>query len=394
MPVLDQFRGIVTFNIYTDNPEDFVNRLRNSSIAARNISVSDGTLSGEIYWFDEKPLKRLADKYHAGFEETGRKGFIFTVVRYRRRYGLFAGIFAAVVMVFLLSNITMKINIYGNVTMSDEEVRAVLDDCGIRIGSYLPGVNLRSAERDIVADVDGVAWAGIKRQGPIVSVEISEMTGKPEMIPTNMPCNVVSTKNAQIVKIKNVPMGQLKPMLYDTVKKGDLLVSGVIEGKLHNTYYVHAMAEIVGRYEEKISFTQALSDTELRYGNVTDYRSLWILGLRIPLYPGKLRTGNAEIEETINYINLFSLELPVGIVHTELRPYTETECTYTPDEAREKLIEKLSRYEQNFFSDEDVAIISREADFTAVDGGVRITAKYVLESDICETDIIMVKNHK
>jgi similar to stage IV sporulation protein len=392
--MLDHFRGIITFKIYTDNPEDFINRLRNSSISARKVTVADGALTGEIYWFDERALRRMAEKYHAGYEEVSRHGFIFTMVRYRRRYGLFAGIVAAFAMVFLLSNITMKINIYGNETMSDAEVRAVLDDCGIRIGSYLPGVNLRSAERDIVADVDGVAWAGIRRQGPIVSVEISEMTVRPEMTPTNMPCNVVSTKNAQIVKIKSVPMGQLKPMLYDTVKKGELLVSGVIEGKLHNVYYVHSMAEIVGRYEEKINFTQPLKDTELSYGNMTDHRSLWFFGLRIPLYPGKLRTDNAEIEETISYVNLFSLELPVGIVHTEITPLFETERIFTPAEAEAVLSEKLARYEMNFYTDEGVEIIDRKTSFSETADGIKITAEYVLESDICETEYIMVKNHK
>jgi similar to stage IV sporulation protein len=392
--MLDSFRGIVEFRVFTENGEDFLNRLRNSSVSARNLKVSDGVLTGEIYWFDLKTLKKLADKVHAGFEETGRRGFIFKAVKYRRRYGFMIGVFAAAVMVFLLSNITMKINVFGNETMSDNELRAVLEDCGIYIGSYLPNVNLRVAERDMVANVGKIAWAGIKRSGPIVSVEIAEMTEKPEMIPTNMPANVVSTKNAQIVKINSVPMGMLVPMLYDTVKEGELLVTGVIEGKLKNTYYVHAMADIIGRYEERVSFTQKLTDTVLEYSDRYTKRSLLLFGLRIPLFLGGLNLDNTETDEDINYINLFNLEIPIGVINTEITPYTPVSTLYTIEDAKASLEEKIKRYEQNFYLDEGVEIIDKTIVFTETEEDVSVTVKYVLESNICNTEYILVKNHK
>jgi similar to stage IV sporulation protein len=395
--ILDGFRGIIKFTIVTDSPEEFINLLRKSAVSARSMSVSDGLLTGECYGFDRAALKQIADSNHAEFIETERKGFIFKALLYKGRYGIFAGLLASFVMVFFLSNIAMKINITGNETMSDAEVAAVLEETGIYIGAYLPHVNLAAAERTIIANVSGVAWAGIKRSGPIVSVEISEMSGKPDITPTNMPCNVLATKNAQIVKINHVQLGMLKPMLGETVKAGDILVSGVIEGKLHNTYYVHALADITGRYTERITFNQGYTDREQKFSNSFTRRELFIFGLEIPLTPGFANSNsieNAEIEEAKNYFELFSLRLPIGIINTEIRPYKTIETTLTSGEAKDRLNAKIARYEENFLLDEGVTIIDREIVFTENEDSQSVTVEYILESNICQTQYIYVKNHR
>jgi similar to stage IV sporulation protein len=288
----------------------------------------------------------------------------------------------------------MKIDIYGNETMSDAEVLTVLSDAGIRIGSYLPNISLAGVERDIISNVEGVAWAGIKRSGPIVSVEIAEMTKKPEITPTNRPCNIVSLKNAQIVKINSVPMGMLVPMLYDTVKEGDLLVSGVVSGKLGNTYYVHAMGDITGRYSEKLTFNESFAHRRIDYGSKYTRRSLYLFGLKIPLTPAVSEPENAEVNEELSYFNILTLALPIGIVNTEIRPYEVTEEILTPEDTNTLLLEKIARYEENFFNDEGVNIISKDIIYTPIENGLSATVSYVLESNICETQYIYVKNHR
>jgi similar to stage IV sporulation protein len=392
--LLDHLRGIIEFTIVTDSPEELINRIRLSSVSAKKLKAADGCLTGECYGFDKASLEKIALSAHSEFIETGRRGFIFVLSKYRRRYGVLAGVIAAILMVFFLSNITMRINIYGNETMSDAEVLSVLGDAGIRIGSYLPNISLARVEREIVSNVEGVAWAGIKRSGPIVSVEISEMTKKPEITPTNMPCNVISAKNCQIVKINSVPMGMLVPMLYDTVKEGDILVSGVITGKLANTYYVHAMGDITGRYTERITFNESFTHRTVDYGSKFTRRSLWLFGLKLPLAPAINEPENAEVNEELSYFNLFNLSLPVGIVNTEIRPYTMTEEELTPDAANTLLLEKVARYEENFFHDEGVNIVSKDIIYTPVEGGLSVTVSYVLEANICRTQYIYVKNHR
>jgi similar to stage IV sporulation protein len=358
------------------------------------MTVSDGLLTGECYGFDRSALISIAASNRAEFIETGRRGFIYKALLYKARYGLFIGLALSFVMVFFLSNTVMKINITGNETMSDADIAAILEDTGIYIGAYLPHVNMFAAERAIVSNVSGVAWAGIKRSGPIVSVEISEMSGKPEITPTNMPCNVVSAKNAQIVKINHVRLGMLNQMLGDTVKTGDVLVSGVVTGKLGNSYYVHALADITGRYTERVTFNQSLIHREQQFSNPFTRRALFIFGIEIPLTPGFSAVENAEIREAKNYFELFTLKLPVGIINTEIRPYKTTETTLTTESAKDRLNAKIARYEENFLLDEGVTIIDREITLTENEDSMSVTIEYILESNICQTQYIYVKNHR
>ena len=73
----------------------------------------------------------------------------------------------------------------------------------------------------------------------------------------NTPCNIVASRDAQI---KNVRLysGMLVPMVGDGVKKGDIIVSGVVDTKYGRSFYVHSIGEITGIYTEKMTFSKPL----------------------------------------------------------------------------------------------------------------------------------------
>jgi similar to stage IV sporulation protein len=231
---------------------------------------------------------------------------------------------------------------------------------------------------------------GVRNTGCRVIVEVNERTKIPEMVSTTRPCNVVSTKDAQIVGLK-VYMGMLVPMLGDGVRKGDLLISGVVEGSHQNTYYVHAMGDIIGRYEEKVSFSQNMTDNIMVYDDEIIKKSISVFGFRIPLYINKSIDSEYEYAEQINNFKLLKLTLPVGIVISEYNPYTVESVSYTEEEAEELLNEKVKRYEQNFLSDDSVKIIDNKIQTSIKDNVMTITVTYTLEGNIGETQEILAK---
>ncbi|MDR0946338.1 MAG: sporulation protein YqfD [Ruminococcus sp.] len=392
--MLDNIRGVCKFRVFCESPEAFINRLKMSRVSAKGLQVKEGVLYGEIYGFDLKALERITKSETAQIEILSEYGFIFTLKKYRLRFGLAAGVIIASVLIFYLSNIALKINVYGNTTLSDEQIISIINDYGITIGTYLPNVSLRSAEFDIISGVKEIAWIGLRRSGCIVEAEVSEMTVPPEIVDTNLPCNVVSTQNAQIVKINAVPIGMLVPMLYDTVKKGDLLVSGVITGKLTNSYLVHAMADITGRYEEKKVFTQNLIDAAIDYDSPQRRQKFYLFGLEIPLYLPREQTGDFEYEAELSRFNFFGLQLPAGIINEKITPYKPSQVSYSLAEAKKLLYEKISDYEENFFKDEGVTILERRENFIISKNAVTIETTYVLESNICKTEYIFGENDK
>lgn len=389
--MFNNIRGIITFEVISSEPETFLNMLKESSVTASNLNYKNGKIQGDIYRSDFKELASISEICSAQISISDKKGGIFTVNKYRRRIGILFGIMLAFAMTVYLSNIVMSIEIYGNETIPDKQIKSILEDHGIRTGAFIPGINLRETERRIVSSVDDIAWIGIRSSGCKIQAEIREMDTPPKMVPTSVPCNIISSKDAQIVEIKNVHMGMLIPMLHDGVKKGDLLISGTVDDGKGGVYYAHSMGEIIGRYTEEVTFQQPYIDEHFDFGDIVTRKSLYFWGLKIPLYVGKNDFSQYEYDENIEYVKLFNLQFPVGIIYSEYKQYTINSVEYTPEQAKIVLEDKIKLYEYNFLDSEDVKIVDKNVIFSDSNDKLTVKVSYILESDIGITQEIMAK---
>lgn len=389
--MFDNIRGIITFEAVAPEPEAFVNMVRESSVTVSDMRLEHGKVYGDVYRADFDVVKSTAEKLGAQLCVHSKRGGVFTVRKYRRRTGMLIGFALAFAMVAYLSNVVMIVEVYGNETLSDKQVVSMLRDQGICIGAFIPSIDLREAERRIVSSSDGIAWVGLRSKGCKIQAEISEIGEFPDIVPTSVPCNIVSSRDAQIVEIKNVHMGMLVRMLHDGVKKGDLLISGTVEDGKGGVYFAHSMGEVVGRYTEKAVFRQAFEDERFDYREKVVRKKLCFFGLEIPLYIGKNSFGNYEYDEETSYVELCGIQFPVGIVTAEYKPYDIVPVTYSSEQARAILEEKIKLYEHNFFDGETVTIVDREVFFSEDSGEAKAVVQYTLESDIGVAKEIMAK---
>lgn len=389
--MFDNIRGIITFEAVASEPEAFVNMLRDSPVPVFDIRLESGKIYGDVYRADFEEVKRTAERLGAQLCVHSKRGGVFTVRKYRRRIGMLIGLVLAFAMVAYLSNVVMIVEVYGNETLTDKQVISLLRDQGIRIGAFIPSVDLREAERRIVSSSDDIAWVGLRSKGCKIQAEISEIGEFPDIVPTSVPCNIVSSRDAQIVDIKNVHMGMLVRMLHDGVKKGDLLISGTVDDGKGGVYFAHSMGEIIGRYTEKVVFRQAFEDERFDYGEKTVRKKLCFFELEIPLYIGKNNFGNYEYDEETRYAELWGIKFPIGIISTEYKPYDIVPVTYSPEQAKTILEDKISLYERNFFDGEDVTVVDKEVFFSEDSGEAKAVVMYTLESDIGVTREIMAK---
>lgn len=77
------------------------------------------------------------------------------------------------------------------------------------------------------------------QDGTNIIVEIAETTEKPNIIPQDEYCNIISTKKAQISKI-TASNGTIVAKVGDIVTEGSILIGGWMEGNYTGTRYVHA----------------------------------------------------------------------------------------------------------------------------------------------------------
>lgn len=389
--MFDNIKGIITFEAIVPDSNEFINSLKKSCISANHIKYKDGKIIGCIYNSDFEELKRIGTLHSAQISILIKKGAIFTAHKYQKRIGLVIGFILSVFMVAYLSNVVMIIEIYGNQTVSDKEVLSLLNDTGIHIGTLISAQDLRNAERQIVSSSDNISWIGIRSSGSKLQVEIREMDTAPEVVQENIPCNIVATKDAQIVDIKNVYAGMLVQMLHSGVKKGDLLISGTFEDGKGGVYYVHSRGEIIGKYNEQVVFKQAFSEETALFEETHTKKALHFFGIKIPLSISSAKFENYEYDEEITYLKLLDIQLPIGMIYSEYRPYRTETVQYSDEQVKAILTKKISLYEYNFLENEDIQVIDKTVNYEEANGILYAIVNYTLEGNIGISKEIMVK---
>ncbi|MDE5993430.1 MAG: sporulation protein YqfD, partial [Oscillospiraceae bacterium] len=166
--MFDNIRGIITFEAVAPETEAFVNALKESSASVSDMRVRNGRIYGDIYRSDFGEVKKAAEKLGAQFSVRSKRGAVFTVRKYRRRFGMLIGFALAFALTAYLSNVVMIVEVYGNENLSDKQITSLLADQGIHIGTFIPSVDLREAESRIVSSSDDIAWIGLRSKGCII----------------------------------------------------------------------------------------------------------------------------------------------------------------------------------------------------------------------------------
>lgn len=338
----------------------------------------------------EKRVTSLCEKSDCICDVIERKGIIYTLRRYFRRYGLAFGAVISAVIIFLLSNTVMKIEVTG---ISDEsvisEVRSILREEGLRAGAYIPSLNYFKLANKLFASSDNVAWASIGNIGSVVYVNIGSPTLKPASENRHIPCDIVASRDAVVVGAE-VMVGQLSVLIGDAVYKGQTLVNGRIERREGFPKYYHSYARITGRYEENINLYQPYVEETTVDGDKFYRRSLNLFELEIPL-PGDILKNDAEysIKSSTTPIKFLGFTLPVSVTQKEYTERIKDVVSYSTAEALQSLYSKLKNYESEILK--DVTVIERNVSEVQTDDGVSLDVTYTLEGEIGIPSEIYIK---
>ena len=210
------------------------------------------------------------------------------------------------------------------------------------------------------------------------------------MVNDDIPCNIISTKDAQITEIE-VYAGEAARRVGDGVKKGDMIVSGTVDDGGGHFLKKHAMGNIRGKYYQDVVFTQEYESTEQVYTDDKESRKYFdFFGLRIPMFIGESEYETYDYSERENKFSLLGIELPLGLIHCDYEPFEYQKVVYSREEAEKRLEEKTSLYEKNYFSGSDTIILERSITKDFSDTKAEFHVTYTLEGSIGEDSEIFV----
>ena len=231
----------------------FINAVHNGGITCLGQYVMHDVFYGEIYRRDLKKVRSIAEIYDIRLKEAEYVSLMSVLSRYRKRAGLIFGITAAFLGCLWFTQTVVTIDIQGNSKVSDEIILSALSQLNIHRGKWIRDIDMHYCEHELQIRVSDISWAAIRRTGNRIVVQVTETIDKPEMRHDRIPCNIVSSKDAEITEV-NVLDGMLMHKTGDFVPEGTLLISGITEDDTGHITLHHAYGFIKGTYTESAEF--------------------------------------------------------------------------------------------------------------------------------------------
>lgn len=388
---ISQLRSRICFRVFSEEGDDcgsFANVLYHSPVRFYGLMYRKGELFGYVKTSDYSTLEALAAENGFVSEKISERGIYRHIRRYSNRWGMLIGLVLAMLFIAFMSDRVTVIETGGYDNMDEEHIISLLYDAGIYVGAKISDIDLREAERVILSMDKDLAWIGIRHTGSRIVCEVQEIDHAPEMERKNNPCNIVASHDAQIKDIK-VYSGMLIPMLNEGVRKGDILISGVVDTKYGRTYYVHSIGEITGEYTEKMTFSQPFDDTETICTGEAEKKAVIFFGRKFVYSSHGGISGEYECDTTVTPVRLGEITFPIYFEQTHYRLMSDSIVRRSEDEAEEMLNERMERYERNILT--DCTITDREIKRTADEKGITFTVTYTIEGEIGEERMIFAK---
>lgn len=242
-------RGYVIILIEGQFPERFLNICVRRQILLWGIEMTEeGSLILRTSIKGFRNMRVACTRSGCRASLIAKKGLPFLQRRIKKRRTFAAGAIISLIVVVLLASFVWGIDITGNERIETDWLLSVLADNGIKPGTLKYGIDTDEAVNRLMREIPDLAWAGISIRGTRVHVEIAETKKKPVIIALDTPCNIIAKHDGVIEKLV-VKAGQEKVRKGETVIKGQLLVSGMVETKVADgtTIPVHAIAEVMAR---------------------------------------------------------------------------------------------------------------------------------------------------
>ncbi|MBP3495406.1 MAG: sporulation protein YqfD [Clostridia bacterium] len=260
-------------------------------------------------------------------------GLLAKIYKIKNRCGLIIGIVFILLTIYISSNIVWKINIDGNSKIKNEVIVKELESAGLTLGSFIPGINYDELHNRFLLNSKNIAWISVNIEGNTANVHVREILNE-EPIKENTYTNVISKYDGQIVSI-SIKNGKKVINVGDVVKKGDLLISGVLESQSMGIRYVHAEGEIKAYVNKQIFIKIPYETLKKSYTGKVYTENSYKIFSNIINFSLKYRNSGVLYDKIIKEedINLFGVNnLPFKRITTKFYEYEMQRVKYTKDE--------------------------------------------------------------
>ena len=341
--IIMKITGMVKIKVEGFFIERFLNLCKNENIIFKSLEKKDSSfITFEIMKSDFRKLKVIARKTGCKVKIEKKTGIPFIINRYKKRKVFAVAVSVIAFFIIGLSNFIWEVEIDGLQNIGEEDFMNYIEEKGIKVGCFKPYINIEQIENEIKIQREDIAWIGIEFYGTKAKVSIKESIKIPEIINKEEIVDIVSNYDAKIEKII-VRDGTARVKEGDIVKKGDLLVEGIIEGKYKEDRKVHADADILGivLYSSE-KFDTYIQKNKVKTGRVESKNSINIKNFKINFNKRVSKFEKYDTIRTNNKIRLFSnFFIPVEIEKIKFEEFYFEDKKYSKEELENMIVKEL-----------------------------------------------------
>ncbi len=360
-------------------PARFLNLAAEQHIPLWDVRREDTSLWCRADAVDYRRLRPVARRAGVRMRIRKKQGIVFRIRRLGLRVGTVVGVALFCAVLGLLSSRVWVLNVQGNVTISDEDILAALQPLGVYEGADFSRVELTDLRLSALQQLPDLVWLTVNQRGSILTVEVQERTPT-EPITDAAPANLTASCDGVILQLDTV-RGQPTVKVGDAVRRGDLLISGVMDSKV-GPQLKHAAGTVIARTSHTLSVTVPLRDTVQTEERVITRSALSVFGWKIPLYTGGVLPTAAAVADEHRPVTANGVPLPLGITRTRYTYLKDTVITRAPSEALALAEKQLAEKERELLK--IFTMQNRDVSTEKTAEGVTVTAVYVGTQNIAE----------
>jgi similar to stage IV sporulation protein len=359
MPLIEYLRSPYFVSVQSEDARLLLDFLIAHNIPFRSQKNKEASFSVLLYPSHYKRYVQLRGKRRFHKETRMPSGFLALSAHYQKQKGLIVGFFLATALLVLSSFFVWDIRIEGANVIHEKTILEALEKRGLYLGAFIPFVDTEIMEQALILDVEELSFVSINRRGTIAYVEVRERMRETQIVDRNTPSNLIASADGQIEALR-ITGGVAAVKLGETVKKGDLLVGGIIDSAALGYRTVRARGEVLARTTKTYQIEIPYETTEKIYtGRIFSQKSVKIFSKTIKLF-GKdsISTSSCDRIESEQRIYLFGLiALPVFITETSFAEYETIQKTLTQQEALLSAQKQLLSLRENELSDAEILSI-------------------------------------
>ena len=328
------FNGYLVLEFSGEFSERILNLCAKNHITLWGLHCRKRKITGCISVGDFRRLRYIRRGKRIKVHILEKCGLPFFMKKYRKRTAFFVGIILFFLILNYLSGFIWTVRVSGNRNISDEEIIKACRDIGVYEGMCKRGFDAKAEKEKLLINSENLAWASMNIEGCVLTVNVTEIKNtkdETDEVPTNLKAAADG-----IIKKVDVNSGNCIVKVGDTVKKGDILVSGIIEGQT-STQFVHSSGAVIAKTEREIKVRADFNQTVCKKTGTESSKSvLSFFHIKIPLYLGETSLA-AETETAIQNVKLFGQKLPISITSKKFLFTKEVNRTFSREELESQM---------------------------------------------------------